>query len=531
MTTYDEGVGASESGFEDTAPLLEEVHLEMDLPPNGEDGSALHSTDPMDAYMREVRRYSLLKPEQERELSLRLSEASGCAMRTVAAFPAAIETFLEAYRATRSHQLTTAISGFRDIDARNQALADKVEDATAIEMEAPTDEEISRRFGQLQRLLDAYNRTFAERDWTGAEEVRKRLANHLHLFRVPHTVLSDAFGRADRHLDPARQAERRVRQLCREAGMPVATYRDEVLPVIGDPHLLEEQIAKGSEYADALAKRVQDVLEAQEVIWAEADRLLMPAEELMRLIRTIDRQRMHVKRAIEKIFNANLPLVVNIASKMMMPNMALTDRIQEGNLGLLKAVDKFEPWRGYRFSTVATWWVRQAIQRANANQSRTIRVPVGQSDLIRKIGKAVEHLTSRGLRPTQEAIAEIARESVATVKKTQALPGEPISMALPVGRNATGELGQLLPDDRELGPEDSAHLERRGRVLREVLATLPPREADVLLRRHSDGATFEGIAKELRCSRESARTIERRAMRKVRKLFERRGFTAEQALV
>ncbi len=245
--------------------------------------------------------------------------------------------------------------------------------------------------------------------------------------------------------------------------------------------------------------------------------LLTAEEEIDLAMRIAENDEEAKKRLIE----ANLRLVVSIAKHFVGRGMQLLDLIQEGNLGLIKAVDKFDYTKGFKFSTYATWWIRQAITRAIADQGRTIRIPVHMGEMINKVKKAGSMLLHRnGREPTAEDIAEELGISVEKVREILRIAQEPVSLETPIGEEEDSHLGDFIPDDDTLSPDEAAAKTLRKEKINEVLATLTPREAKVIALRFGldDGKpmTLEEVGKEFEVTRERIRQIEAKALRKIR---------------
>jgi RNA polymerase primary sigma factor len=286
------------------------------------------------------------------------------------------------------------------------------------------------------------------------------------------------------------------------------------LPSNGFGRRLKLRAQEAREFADR-------VMEARAVMREVETATLLTAEELRRSVLAIDRAEQKVYNAKQELVEANLRLVVSLAKKYTNRGLQFLDLIQEGNIGLMKAVDKFEYQRGYKFSTYATWWIRQAITRAIADQARTIRIPVHMIETINKLVRVQRYLVQElGREPTPEEIAERMDISVEKVRKVIKIAKEPISLETPIGDDADSNLGDFIEDKRVVSPSDAVENLNLQEQTRRVLATLTPREEKVLRMRFGIGErsdhTLEEVGKNFDVTRERIRQIEAKALRKLR---------------
>jgi RNA polymerase primary sigma factor len=270
--------------------------------------------------------------------------------------------------------------------------------------------------------------------------------------------------------------------------------------------------------ARELASGVSD---AKQIINAIEKATLMSVQELKTCVHSIDKAEIKVYNAKQELVEANLRLVVSLAKKYTNRGLQFLDLIQEGNIGLMKAVDKFEYQRGYKFSTYATWWIRQAITRAIADQARTIRIPVHMIETINKLVRVQRFLVQElGREPTPEEIAERMDISVEKVRKVIKIAKEPISLETPIGDDADSQLGDFIEDKRVVSPSDAVENINLQEQTRRVLSTLTPREEKVLRMRFGIGErsdhTLEEVGKNFDVTRERIRQIEAKALRKLR---------------
>ncbi|MGB2972682.1 MAG: RNA polymerase sigma factor RpoD, partial [Candidatus Competibacter sp.] len=284
---------------------------------------------------------------------------------------------------------------------------------------------------------------------------------------------------------------------------------------------VDEQIQAGKKYSPPLSDYREEVLEAQRRLQAIEAEARLSIHEIKDINRHMSIGEAKARRAKKEMVEANLRLVISIAKKYTNRGLQFLDLIQEGNIGLMKAVDKFEYRRGYKFSTYATWWIRQAITRSIADQARTIRIPVHMIETINKLNRiSRQMLQEMGREPTPDELAKRMEMPEDKVRKVLKIAKEPISMETPIGDDEDSHLGDFIEDLSVLSPVEAATVEGLREATREVLATLTPREAKVLRMRFgidmSTDHTLEEVGKQFDVTRERIRQIEAKALRKLR---------------
>ncbi|WP_417703854.1 RNA polymerase sigma factor RpoD [Pseudomonas sp.] len=506
------------------------------------------TTDPVRMYMREMGTVELLTREGEIEIAKRIEEGIREVMSAIAHFPGTVDGILAEYTrvTTEGGRLAEVLSGYIDPDdgsvpdeaaapvpvkegAAAEESDDEEEDESGDDEEeegdgGPDPEEAARRFNAVAEQQDKVLKAL-KKHGRGSKQAIEELATLAELFMpiklVPKqydalvTQVRDA-------LDRLRSQERAIMQLCvRDARMPRADFL-RLFPGNEIDMDWAADLAKGkAKYAEALGNLQGDIQRCQQKLADLEAECSLTLAEIKDINRRMSIGEAKARRAKKEMVEANLRLVISIAKKYTNRGLQFLDLIQEGNIGLMKAVDKFEYRRGYKFSTYATWWIRQAITRSIADQARTIRIPVHMIETINKLNRiSRQMLQEMGREPTPEELGERMEMPEDKIRKVLKIAKEPISMETPIGDDEDSHLGDFIEDSTMQSPIDVATVESLKEATREVLAGLTAREAKVLRMRFgidmNTDHTLEEVGKQFDVTRERIRQIEAKALRKLR---------------
>ncbi len=506
------------------------------------------TTDPVRMYMREMGTVELLTREGEIRIAKRIEQGLDQVRSALAYYPPTYDFLLGAYEPVKGGQgrLTEIIVGFLDPNAPDEIAQphnpktaikkeepkadneeeneDSEEDEEAIDT-GPDPEETARRFAAIGRLHNqvAKGLTTAR----GAKEpkvvrARKKLSGQFMELKLAPRMFDALVANLRSHVDEVRRLEREIMTICvRQAGMPrkdfIATFpKNET-----NTRWIDKHIRAKRKHSAPLGRLKEEVTRRQHDLKALEKRLTRSIQELKSVNRDIATGEAMARRAKKEMVEANLRLVISIAKKYTNRGLQFLDLIQEGNIGLMKAVDKFEYRRGYKFSTYATWWIRQAITRSIADQARTIRIPVHMIETINKLNRiSRQMLQEMGREPTPDELAERMEMPEDKVRKVLKIAKEPISMETPIGDDEDSHLGDFIEDAMAESPLDSATVESLRETVHGVLSQLTPREAKVLRMRFgidlTTDHTLEEVGKQFDVTRERIRQIEAKALRKLR---------------
>jgi len=495
------------------------------------------TTDPVRMYMREMGTVDLLTREGEIKIAKRIEQGLNQALRALSTYPPTIDMLLGEYRRFEAEQikLTDIVSQFLDpamleqtdeIPTPKRTVAS--EDSDEEEEEAvdlgPDPEEASQRFKKLKRTATRLQTSVRKSgtDSKQAIKIRDDVTNQFLELKLTPKLTDRLTGVLRNTIGRIRSHERAMMALCvREAKMPRKDFIAAFSGNATNPHFLRAHARKDRKYGEALKERLRDIKRLQTKLIAIEAQSQMTIGEIKDINRRMSIGEAKARRAKKEMVEANLRLVISIAKKYTNRGLQFLDLIQEGNIGLMKAVDKFEYRRGYKFSTYATWWIRQAITRSIADQARTIRIPVHMIETINKLNRISRQiLQEKGREPTPDELAERMEMPEDKVRKVLKIAKEPISMETPIGDDEDSHLGDFIEDLNIVSPGDSATSEGLRESTQNILAGLTPREAKVLRMRFgiemNTDHTLEEVGKQFDVTRERIRQIEAKALRKLR---------------
>jgi len=494
------------------------------------------TTDPVRMYMREMGTVELLTRQGEIEIAKRIEDGLNQVKWHMAHFPPTIGMLVEVYDAVEAGdtRMQDFVVGFIDpnapdeinspVNKADQKDDDDDEDDDSNVDTGPDPEEVAARVKKIRRLLTRVH-TAIEKHGTGDKrtaKLRTELAEQLMELKLA-PKLTDALVRNLRDaIMVIRTQERQVMQICvRDCGMPRKDFIASFPKSETNLEWIDKHIRAKRKHSSAISKRKDDVLRAQRKLVAIEMATNLKISEIKEINRQMSIGEAKARRAKKEMVEANLRLVISIAKKYTNRGLQFLDLIQEGNIGLMKAVDKFEYRRGYKFSTYATWWIRQAITRSIADQARTIRIPVHMIETINKLNRiSRQMLQEMGREPLPDELAERMDMPEDKVRKVLKIAKEPISMETPIGDDEDSHLGDFIEDATVRSPVDSATSEGLKETTHSVLAGLTPREAKVLRMRFgidmNTDHTLEEVGKQFDVTRERIRQIEAKALRKLR---------------
>jgi len=530
---------------ETTAPSDEEAIEEAAAALAALDAELGRTTDPVRMYMREMGTVELLTREGEISIAKRIEEGLDSVRKQISLYPPTYDFIFRAYENVKggTGRLADIIVGFIDPNAPDVIAQPqnptKVEAAAPAETEeesesgeeseegvdtGPDPVETAERFASLQKLhaqlLNSSTKIGIEDPKT--QKIRKKLADEFMELKLSPKMFDALIGNLRAHVNEIRQLERDIMVIAvRDAGMP----RKEFITSFPRNETNDRWVAKhakaGKKWSAPLARFAEDIRNKQ-LLLGEIEKIhYLTISGIKDINREVSIGEAKARRAKKEMVEANLRLVISIAKKYTNRGLQFLDLIQEGNIGLMKAVDKFEYRRGYKFSTYATWWIRQAITRSIADQARTIRIPVHMIETINKLNRiSRQMLQEMGREPTPEELAVRMEMPEDKVRKVLKIAKEPISMETPIGDDEDSHLGDFIEDTSVASPIDQATAESLRETTHAVLSQLTPREAKVLRMRFgidlSTDHTLEEVGKQFDVTRERIRQIEAKALRKLR---------------
>jgi RNA polymerase primary sigma factor len=504
------------------------------------------TTDPVRMYMREMGTVDLLTREGEIQIAKRIEEGLSQVLSALATYPETIGLLLKAFALVGRGEakLTEVISGFADEAEEPSAPVPEVEAAVVAaevehdeideeaQVEALTDivdtgpdpEEARARFEKLNVL---YEKSAKLAQKNGPEsprcrKLRQELADAFLQFRLVPKLVDRLTAKLRHVIENIRDTERSVMAICVDQGnMPRKSFIGAFPDNETNQDWLPNYLATHPHLREGLEPLITEVQRLQKKLTTVEQATRLRIGDIKEINRRMSIGEAKARRAKKEMVEANLRLVISIAKKYTNRGLQFLDLIQEGNIGLMKAVDKFEYRRGYKFSTYATWWIRQAITRSIADQARTIRIPVHMIETINKLNRISRQiLQEKGREPTPDELAARMDMPEDKVRKVMKIAKEPISMETPIGDDEDSHLGDFIEDTTLPAPSDVATFEGLRETTQNVLASLTPREAKVLRMRFgidmNTDHTLEEVGKQFDVTRERIRQIEAKALRKLR---------------
>lgn len=515
---------ADELAAEEAAAALAAVETEVG-----------RTTDPVRMYMREMGTVELLTREGEIAIAKRIEEGIQDILSALAHYPGTVEYILETYaEVTKEDKLGDLLVGYLDpvdhvpaatqVHAEAMGVSSKDDDDDEEENKGPDVEEAKKRFSQLKRQYNKMQKVLTEKG-EGSEEAKaqkEKLSEAFACFKLVPKHFDEIVSMARDSLDIVRKEEKLIMSLVvRQARVPREVFRKEYVGSEISVAWINKLAKSKEDYSTNLDKHRPDILRAQKKLKLLTKVTDLTVTQIKDINRKMSLGEAKARRAKKDMVEANLRLVISIAKKYTNRGLQFLDLIQEGNIGLMKAVDKFEYRRGYKFSTYATWWIRQAITRSIADQARTIRIPVHMIETINKLNRVSRQmLQEMGREPSPEELGERMEMPEEKVRRVLKIAKEPISMETPVGDDDDTHLGDFI-EDTSLGlPIELATGEGLKEATRGVLGGLTIREAKVLRMRFgidmNTDHTLEEVGKQFDVTRERIRQIEAKALRKLR---------------
>ena len=488
------------------------------------------TTDPVRMYMREMGTVELLTRQGEIEIAKRIEDGLNQVKYHMAHFPPTIDALLEVADsvAAGDTRMQDFVVGFIDPNEPDEikppaAKADDDDEEEVIDT-GPDPDEVNARIKTIRRM---HKRVSTSIDKYGLKDKKTvnahaALADQLMELKLAPKLFDLLVRNLRSVVAVVRSQERLVMRICvRDAGMPRKDFLASFPKSETNLTWIQKHIRAKRKHSSTLAKLKDDILRAQRKLIAVENETTLTISEIKEINRQMSIGEAKARRAKKEMVEANLRLVISIAKKYTNRGLQFLDLIQEGNIGLMKAVDKFEYRRGYKFSTYATWWIRQAITRSIADQARTIRIPVHMIETINKLNRiSRQMLQEMGREPLPDELAERMDMPEDKVRKVLKIAKEPISMETPIGDDEDSHLGDFIEDQTVHSPVDSATTSGLKETTHNVLAGLTPREAKVLRMRFgidmNTDHTLEEVGKQFDVTRERIRQIEAKALRKLR---------------
>jgi len=523
-----------------TVATEEEAEEEAEAALSTVDSEFGRTTDPVRMYMREMGTVELLTREGEIEIAKRIEGGLMKMMEAISESPATIDEIMRMAHDIREGKvvISTVVDGFSNPNEADDYVAEEDFDefdedddddgkggskALTKKLEELKKEALSR-FERVGEYADKVKKLY-EKEGYGSPaylKTQKALSDELMTVRFTAKTIEKLCDLLRGQVLDVRKKERELRKIIVEkCRMPQEIFIKDFPPNLLNLQWVEKQVAAGKPWSNVMARNIPPIQELQTKLGELQARVVVPLAHLKDINKRMNEGEANSRDAKKEMIEANLRLVISIAKKYTNRGLQFLDLIQEGNIGLMKAVDKFEYRRGYKFSTYATWWIRQAITRSIADQARTIRIPVHMIETINKMNRlSRQHLQEFGFEPDASILAEKMEIPEEKIRKIMKIAKEPISMETPIGDDDDSHLGDFIEDGANTAPLEAAMQAGLRDVVKDILDSLTPREAKVLRMRFgiemSTDHTLEEVGKQFDVTRERIRQIEAKALRKLK---------------
>ncbi|WP_411878306.1 RNA polymerase sigma factor RpoD [Polaromonas sp. YR568] len=543
VAVYEQAPDAETLLLNNTGPTVateEEAEEEAEAALSTVDSEFGRTTDPVRMYMREMGTVELLTREGEIEIAKRIEGGLMKMMEAISESPATIAEIMRLGEEIREGKIviSTVVDGFSNPNEADDYVAE--EDFDEFDEEDDDDgkggskaltkklEELKKealsRFDKIATLFEKVHKTYDKEGYGTPTYVKsqKALSDELMTVRFTAKTIEKLCDMLRGQVLDVRKKERELRRIIVEkCGMPQEVFIKDFPPNLLNLKWVEKQVAAGKPWSVVMARNVPPIQELQTKLGELQARVVVPLAQLKDINKRMNEGESNSRDAKKEMIEANLRLVISIAKKYTNRGLQFLDLIQEGNIGLMKAVDKFEYRRGYKFSTYATWWIRQAITRSIADQARTIRIPVHMIETINKMNRlSRQHLQEFGFEPDASILAAKMEIPEDKIRKIMKIAKEPISMETPIGDDDDSHLGDFIEDSANTAPLEAAMQAGLRDVVKDILDSLTPREAKVLRMRFgiemSTDHTLEEVGKQFDVTRERIRQIEAKALRKLK---------------